>query len=371
MAENRRYAEPLDQPGFDRAHGYVCHGQALNVGYRGPKTALRTEKYFFVSLGNEGFLWTEVAGLAAAPPLNSDEWEAIDDVTVPPVVDAAGNLWIGRGPRLLKIGATETEAATGRLEEGRDSTIDFDPLGRPWVMPWHGLENGVVTISDHGVLRTYPNFPAALQGENEAFAPGRIFPFALKAPSGILAAGGGYFDVVTIVDANGPHAFTARQISPGERPPRVGHGYNPFRGGEPWIDAAGRIYVKVAGLPFVYDPAHRTWSPVKEGHEPPSALPPLPPEPGDFDGPFRARIEAVGRHTIVFEGFHFFTMTEAGERQIDAGLNPLAFYPFWTGWYRSPGMTTPRVDPARHLWISALGPYAENRQWFRLRKPAW
>jgi hypothetical protein len=371
-AESRRYAEPIGEPGFDRAHGYVCQVPALNVGYRGPKTALQIGKYFFVSLANDGFLWAEVAGLATAPPLDSDEWESLDDITVPPTPDAAGNLWVGRGKQLLKIGPAGTEVAKGLFSVTGERTIDFDPLGRPWVMPWHGSFEGTVTICDHAVLRTYPNFPIALQSEGSAFVPGRIFPFAVKTPAGLLAAGGGFFDSFTIVDPKGPRQFTARQISSAPEPAHPGHGYNPFRGGEPWIDAAGHIYTSIDGVPCVYNSAHRTWSLVKEDDASDSTLPPLPQERSDnIYGPFRAKLESASHFDILFKGFHFFAVTEAGERQLDTGLNPLACYPFWTGWHRSPGATTPCVDPTGRLWISALGPYARNRQWFVLRKPSW
>lgn len=68
---------------------------------------------------------------------------------------------------------------------------------------------------------------------------------------------------------------------------------------------------------------------------------------------------------------HFFLVEEGGEWPRDAGQNPLALYPFWTDWHDCPGATTPRMDPAGHLWISALGPYAENQKWLVRHKPAW
>ncbi len=366
-AESRRYAEPIGQPGFDRAHGYVCRAAARNSDYRGPKTALRAGKYFFVSLGNQGLLWADTAELAATPPLAADEWETFDDITVPPASDPAGNLWVGRGSHLLKIGVAGTETAAGELSPNRDSNIDFDALGRPWVMAWHGSSEGTVTICERGVLRSFPDLPAALRREAAAFEPGRILPFALKTSSGLVAVGGAYFDSFTIIDARGPHPFTPLQISRGKTPPDMGHGYNPFRNGEPWIDAAGHVYTRVDGSIYVYDPAHRSWSSLKDGTEAISTLPPPPAEPGNFRD-----LESADHHHIVFQGFHFFAVAATGEeRQLDTGENPLAFYPFWSGWYSSPGQTRPCVDPTGRVWVCPLGPYAQYRQWSVLRKPAW
>jgi hypothetical protein len=98
-----------------------------------------------------------------------------------------------------------------------------------------------------------------------------------------------------------------------------------------------------------------------------SVLPPLPPERGDFAGAFQASISRGDKPAIVYEGFHFYEADEPDKRQLDFGVNPLAYYPFWTGWYSSPGQTTPVVDPTGAIWVSPLGSYAEGREWWVLR----
>jgi hypothetical protein len=314
--------------------------------------------------------------LAATPPLATDEWELLDDITVPPASepsqDGVGNLWVGRGRRLLKITAAGDEVAKGELPSSSEMTTDFDPLHRPWIMSWHGAVAAPVTVAHEGALREYRDLAAALQGEAPMFAPGRIFPFAIKTPQAHLAAGGPFFDEFTVIDPRGPHRFTARQIARVPEPQHRGHGYNPFRGGEPWMDAAGKIYTQVDGASYVFNSARRSWSRVPEGKEPPSPLTPVPPVDPAFAAPLRKEIKVPDRGRIAFRGFHFYAVTEAGEQQqLDTGLNPLAFYPFWNSWYESPGMTQPRIDPKGHLWISDLGPYAENRKWLVMKRVAW
>ena len=71
----------------------------------------------------------------------------------------------------------------------------------------------------------------------------------------------------------------------------------------------------------------------------------------------------------MFRRLHFYEQTADGRWEpLDHGLNPLAYYPFWSGWYDGPGMTTPQVDPTGRIWVSPLGPYAQNRVWRRLRE---
>jgi hypothetical protein len=365
--ETRRYAEPLGQPGFDNAHGYVLHGEALNARYRGTLTALPGGKHYFVSLGNQGFAWAETAALAGGPALKTDEWESLDDITIPPTLDSAGNLWVGCNKQLRKISLGGEVIAQGELQvSGNLRTIDFDPLGRPWMMAWHGSGGGRVTLCDHDALRDYPDFAMALRAQRDALPAGQIFPFACKTSAGILAFGGGYFEEFTVIDSTGIHRFTDRQIAPHYVAPKAGHGYNPFRGGEPVVDAAGNIYTRVNGTSYRYHPERRDWSPVPDNQGPPSS-PLLSAPPSDSAGPFGARLGLRDGSEIVFKGFHFFLRTAKRERQLDTGLNPLASYPFWSSWYRSPGLTTPVMDPAGHLWISPLGPYADGHRWLRLR----
>lgn len=379
-AEKRRSTEPPDDPAFTREHGYVCRAEALNTRRSHPSTVLRALGHVFVGLGSEGLIWADAAELAAAPPLDSGDWESLNDITVPPEIDPAGHLWVGRGSKFVKVGPAEVETAAGDLPPTltRDCTIDFDPLGRPWVMRWHGSTDSPVAVADHGTLRQYDSFAAALAQEGAAFQPGRIFPFALKNPSGLLAFGGGYFESFTLIDSRGPRAFDPRQISHLPEPKDIPrHGYNPCRNGEPWFDDAGRIYTRVDGAAYFYNPTRRSWSPAKGPAEPGPGFPPAPQEPGPIVGPFRTQVKIPapqrrGRIDIVFHGFHFFAVSETGEeRQLDEGLNPLALYPFWSGWYDSPGMTTPVLDPTGRLWISSLGPYADSKKWQVLRKPAW
>ena len=92
-----------------------------------------------------------------------------------------------------------------------------------------------------------------------------------------------------------------------------------------------------------------------------------PKEQSDVAGPFQTQVKAADGRTFIFQGFHFYEKKGDRLEQVDSGLNPLAYYPFWTNWYCSPGQTKPSIDPNGRIWISPLGPYAENREWFVLR----
>jgi hypothetical protein len=353
-----------DDSDLARRQGYVTHAESLNMPNT-PRTVVRAGGAIVVSFGNSGLAWTMQEELKNAPPLPNNEWEAIRDVSAPPTLDPAQNLWVGRSPQLIKIGPEKTERMSGELPKfERERTIDLDQLGRPWVMRWHGAMEGAVTVAHEGKLLHYANLAEGLRAESPRFQPGRIFDFAVKAPDGTLLIVSGFSEECMLIDQKGIRTFSADQINP-RREEVAGHGYNPFRGAEPWYDAEGRLYTKSKGESFRWESAHGRW--VAAPKAGPSVLPPLRPERGDFAGPFRASISRVGKPEIVYEGFHFYEAAEGGKRQIDFGVNPLAYYPFWTGWYRSPGQTTPVVDPTGAIWVSPRGPYAEGREWWVLR----
>lgn len=368
-AATRRNRELTDDTMFDRAGGYVCHTKALNAQFSGPRTVLRAANYVVVSLGNEGLVWADATDLKQAAPLPSDEWEAVQDVSASPQTDKEGNLWIGRGRKMTVVRREKTEVLAGELPEGHDFTIDFDQLNRPWVMGWHGSYEGLVIVCSDGKLTQYPSLVKALQGEAAKFKPGRVLAFAIRSTDGTLAVCGGYFNECTILDSKGSHCFSAHQIDPDQRPPTTGHGYNPFRDAEPWCDSQGRIYTRVDGKPFLYDGRKGRWMAASDATAKATDAWPLAESLPDFTKPFEGRIGTGKGTALVFKGFHFYSVENGKERQLEFGVNPLAYYPFWSGWYRSPGMTRPRVDPSGKIWISSLGPYAENREWWVLQKP--
>ena len=356
---------------FERATGYVCHTKALNAQTGGPRTVLRTSGYILVSLGNNGLVWAKASDLEHAQPLPADEWEPILDITVPPRVDREGNLWVGRGRSMQVFRKSKAETLEGELPEGEDFTIDFDQLDRPWIMKWHGSTEGAVTVCAEGKLKHYPNLASALLGETLAYKAGRILPFAVKTPAGTIAVAGGYFGSCFILDSKGTHTFSARQIDPDQREPHFGHGYNPFRGAEPWFNRDGQIHTTVDEKPFLFDTGRSRWVAAKDEKPEDADFWPLIEDQPNHSKPFEGEIEATGDRKLIFKGFHFHIVDQGKERQVDFGVNPLAFYPFWTGWYRSPGLTRPEADPTGKIWISPLGPYAGNREWWVLRKPAW
>jgi len=221
-----------------------------------------------------------------------------------------------------------------------------------------------------GGLKKYADYREALKGEAGAFAPGRILPWAVKTPNGDIGSGCGFFDAFVILDVKGEHVFDPAGIDPAEPDaPRPGHGYNPFRDCIPWYDKEGRIYAKVLGSPFCY--VNDKWIAASKDAENESVIPPAATqETGDpAAGPFQAGVKAPDGRVFVFHGFHFFEKKGDSLFQVDTGLNPLAYYPFWTNWYESPGQTVPVIDPNGRLWISPLGPYAKNKEWFVLRQP--
>src|SRR5207249_2841176 len=70
---------------------------------------------------------------------------------------------------------------------------------------------------------------------------------------------------------------------------------------------------------------------------------------------FGMRVPAADGSVWIFDRLHFYRKASENAPlvQMDQGLNPLAFYPFWSGgWYQSPGSTLPRVDPRGRIWIS-------------------
>jgi hypothetical protein len=326
------------------------------------RTVVRAGGVIVISFGNEGLAWVNEAELKHAPALPAGEWEPLDDVSAPPTLDPQGNLWLGRARKLVKIGPEKTEEMKGDLPKiADDCTIDFDSLGRPWVMRWHGSMNGAVAIAHEGTLLLYPNAVAALEAESGRYRAGRIFPFAVKAPDGTLVIVSGFFEECTVIDAKGTHTFTADQINPvREVQPR--HGYNPFRHAEPWYDARGRVYSDVKGQDFRYDPGRSRWV---AGEEAKSVLPPLPEdEPGSIIGPFQTQVPRSGKPALFFEGLHFYEAADGGKRPLDFGVNPLARYPFMMGWYGDP----PVVDPTGALWVKTSRRYPALPMWWVLKR---
>ena len=369
--EEKQQSAIRDDRDFDRKTGYVCHKRALNGMPNAAATVLRTERHVLVSFGNDGLAWASAADLAAQPPLSDTaEWEAVNDVTVPPTADPAGNLWVGREnpARLITFSKEKTTDVAVDVKASRDNTMDFDQLGRAWVAGWHGSMEREVTVADAGALKKYASYREALKAEAAAFKPGRILPWAVKTPNGDIGSGCGFFGQLVILDSKGEHVFEAGDINPAEpeAAAHASHGYNPFRDSVPWYDKEGRICAEVLGTPFCY--AGGKWVAAGKDAKNESALADAAPkEQGDVAGPFQTQVKAADGRTFIFQGFHFYEKKGDRLEQVDSGLNPLAYYPFWTNWYCSPGQTKPSIDPNGRIWISPLGPYAENREWFVLR----
>jgi len=360
-AERAKVARWNDDSDFQRDQGYVAWPAFLGDG-RTWRTVVRAGGAIVVSFGNDGLAWVNEAELKNAPALPAGEWEALIDVSAPPTVDPQGNLWLGRARKLVKIGPEKTEEMKGDLPKtADDSTIDFDALGRPWVMRWHGSMDWPIAIADEGTLLQYPNAAAALQAESGRYQAGRIFPFAVKAPDGTLVMVSGFSEECIVIDAKGTHTVSADQIN-SVREVQPAHGYNPFRHAEPWYDAKGRVYSEVKGQDFRYDPGRSRWV---AGAEAKSVLPPLPEdEPYEKMGAFQTKIPRSGKPALFLEGLHFYETAEGGKRPLDFGVNPWTRYPFRIGWYGDP----PLVDPTGAIWVKTTRPYPATPVWWVLKR---
>jgi hypothetical protein len=367
--EETREAALRDDSMFDSKSGYVCRAAALNTRFR-PTTVLRTSQQVLVSFGNDGLAWATAADLASQPALDvATEWEPITDVTAVPTLDPNGNLWVGRGNKLLVYSKEKTTEIPGDLAPEQELTIDFDQLGRAWIARWHGSTEGEVSVAGTEGITQYGNYTEALKAEAPKFKPGRILPWAVKTPNGAIASGCGYFQDFLIIDREGEHRFEPSNINPQEQEiaEHASHGYNPFRHCWPWYDKAGRIYAKVNELPFCY--VNGKWIAANNDAENESAIAlNSPKEEGDIAAPFETEVKSADGRVFIFRGFHFYEKTHL--LQIDSQLNPLAYYPFWTSWWSSPGQTRPVIAPDHRIWISPKGPYSNYREWFVLRSPA-
>jgi hypothetical protein len=310
------------------------------------RTQLLWNGYTLVSLGTDGLAWTGPAD-AALPALSVDqEWEAVPHVQFDPTLDPGGNLWIlQRDPYVLEkisAGGTATFRAGPEAQHLRHiNTIDFDTLGRPWLTSWHGDPREPVVVLEDGKLIEYRDPGTALRSESSKFLFGRILPFATKTPSGILAFGGMYQGAVNVIDGDKETRFEAEDIDPAEpaQRPTTGHGYNPFRNSDLWLDKSGSLHTRVLESDFLY--ANGQWTPSTLSQEKDSVVPPLPVEEG---GPVMGSDESLvmpwNTSKTFYRGFHFYRQEAGGEKQLDFGLNALASYPFGSGHprgTRSPG----------------------------------
>jgi hypothetical protein len=125
---------------------------------------------------------------------------------------------------------------------------------------------------------------SALRTEAAQFPLGRILPFATKAPSGLIAYGGwnGQSDTVTMLDGGTGKCFQASDIDPFEpaHRPTTGHGYDPFRNSDLWVDKAGFLHTRV--LEHDYEYADGKWNSSTLTQQKDSVIPPPPVEK---DGP--------------------------------------------------------------------------------------
>jgi hypothetical protein len=337
----------------DSSAGYLIQ---KNVGWMRARTRIDFGGYTIVSMGADGLAWTSQADAGAKPLSIDDEWQAVDDVLCPPTSDwPRGIMWVVRNApsRFVKITAEKTEEFPITTEPkfgGENITIDADTRGNPWLMSWHGAERGPVIVLEGDQAKSYPDLGAALLAEGGFFSAGRIFPFAIKAPSGLIAFGGGYFDALTVIEGGKVMGFDAAGIDPAEpqKVPDSGHGFNPFRGGEPWVDRKGLLHTAVIGNGFVYE--NGKWSPSAASEAKEGAVPPLPEEEGPVVDPDGSRVEPYAYSRTVFRGFHFYRDEAEGEKQLDSGLNPLATYPFGNS-YVIPAV----LDPQGRIWVNNKG----------------
>ena len=361
---------------FDRRTGYICHSTALNMRRTIAMTVLKTPQYGLVSFGNSGFAWARTEALRTTPALDENaEWEKLDDILALPVVGADGTLWVARDHprRLVKITKDHSEefpAPDLEVNPYTSGTIMLDQLDRPWI--FSPGSSATVAVLRQGKLIFHRSPLEALSQEATLLKSGRIFPQSplyVKTGLGVICVLD-YSDF-TISGAGRTRAFSAEQISPGHEKrivmPR--HGYNPFRNGEPQFDERGNIYTQIDGTPFRYRQGR--WQPASmTAAEWKKLEPPAETETGNkASAPFETEVPATIGRKIVFRWFHFYEVSSEGQRtSLDQGMNPLAYYPFWTSWYESPGLTTPLLDPTGRLWISPMGPYSQNHVWMRLRQ---
>ena len=346
----------------DPAAGYVIEP------FRGlhARTRLNWNGYTIVSLGTDGLAWTGPADAKTKPLSIDDEWQAVNHLLCPPTTDwPRGIMWVVRNApsRFVKITVRKTEEFPINPEpkfSGGNVTVDVDAHGNPWLMSWHGAERGPVIVLEADQAKSYPDLGTALLAEGDTFSAGRIFPFAIKAPSGLVAFGGGYFDNLTVIEGGKVIAFDAAGIDPAEPQeiPRSGHGFNPFRGGEPWVDRQGLLHTTVVGGGFIYKDGK--WSPSIETDAKDGAIPPLPEEGGAVVGPNESGVEPLAYSRTVFRGFHFYRKEKDGEKQLDFGLNPLATYPF------SSGLVPAILDPQDRIWAGSrdINAHPNDATWY-------
>jgi len=351
----------------DAGAGYLIQ---KDVGWMRVRTRIDFGGYMIVSMGADGLAWTSQADAETKPLSINDEWQTVDHVLCPPTSDwPRGIMWVVRGApsRFVKITAGKTEEFSITPEpkfSGENLTIDVDARGNPWLMSWHGAERGPVILLEGAQARGYPDLGTALLAEGGTFSAGRIFSFAIKAPSGLIAFGGGYFDGLTVIEGGKVAAFDAAAIDPSEpqEVPRSGHGFNPFRGGEPWVDREGFLHTAVIGSGFIYE--NGKWSPSPESEAKDGAIPPSLEEEGPIAGPDGSRVAPYAYSRTVFRGFHFYREEAAGEKQLDFGLNPLAAYPFWSG------LIPAVLDPQDRIWVGDMGRnlHPNESSWYVERK---
>jgi hypothetical protein len=379
-------AVPKDD--FDRSTGYVCHSTgALNVGSRlDTKTVLQTKDFILVSLGNDGLVWCRKAELGSAPRMSEEcEWETVNDVIMSPSIDPSGALWMARDnpKRLICITAQGSREfpIPDEIKAKRHEFTLFDQSDRAWFLGFYGVSNATLFDPKDQKFLQYGSIEEAMRAHASDFKAGPVFhqpqendrytagPGILKTKDGKICMGGPDFENFSILDGDKTLTFGPAEINPAQANNNGGHGYNPFQNGEPSEDENGDITTCVDNVVFAYHDGK--W--IKKGDYnqtlPVDASGKFVPADWVPDDPSATSFTTADGRLILYRGFHFYEKTPQGLKQIDSGLNPLAFYPFWKSWYSSPGSTKPRMDPTGRIWISALGPYAEDHDWLVLRNP--
>lgn len=385
-AAQKQMDEALPKDDFDRNTGYACHSTgARNVGYRfKTKTVLQTNGIILVSFGNDGLAWCRKADLETAPKMSEDtEWESVNNVIMPPTMDPTGSLWVAKDKpsRLISITAQDSREfpIPDDVKFKRNNMTFFDQLGRPWFLGFYGQSATILFDPKDQTFQPYASVEEAMRAHTSDYHPGAIFASRhetdryggdgigiYKTKSGMICLGGPIFENFTILDGEKTLAFGPAEINPEQANTEGGHGYNPFSHGEASEDENGDITTCVDHVVFSF---HEGKWIKKGGYQQPG-------DPGQFtpkdcvpNDHFATGFAAADGRTFFFKGFHFYEQTSQGAKQIDEGLNPLAFYPFWKGWYSSPGATQPRLDPTGRIWISSQGPYSQDQNWSILRKP--
>lgn len=384
----KQFDEAIPKDNFDRNTGYVCHStRARNVGYMfKTKKVLQTNGIILVSLGNDGLAWCRKADLETAPKMSEGaEWESVNDVIMPPTMDSTGSLWVARDKpsRLICMTARDTQEFP-IPEDGefrRQIMTLFDQLGRPWFLRFYGHSVAICFDPKNQTFQQYASVEEAMRAHASDYHPGAIFANRhetdcyfgpgigiYKTKSGKICLGGSSFQNFTILDGETTLVFGPAEINPDQANNDGGHGYDPFSHGEASEDENGDITTCVDHVVFAFHEGK--W--IKKADQQPPADPSGQFTPKDWvpNDRFATGFAAADGRTFIFKGFHFYEQTPQGPKQIDEGLNPLAFYPFWKGWHGSPGATQPRLDPTGRIWISSQGgPYFRGHSWSILRKP--